>query len=84
VSQNRSVSTTLMAASEMNMTSAIRISTPPRLPPNSPALSVWAISRPRRPSRRDTSRLSRVARAMIPKPPICDRIVISTCPKGDQ
>jgi hypothetical protein len=73
-----------MAASEPSMTSATLIRTPPTLPPNRPALSVWASNRLRRPSRRDTSRLSSVAMVMMPKPPICDSTVISTWPKTDQ
>ena len=73
-----------MAASDANMTIAIRMRIPPTLPPNRPALSVWAINRLRSPSRRDTRRLSSVASVMMPKPPICDSTVIRTWPKVDQ
>jgi hypothetical protein len=73
-----------MAVSDTSMVSATRIRMPPTLPPARPALSACATSRLRRPSRRDTSRLSSVARVMMPEPPICDSTVSSTCPKPDQ
>ncbi len=73
-----------MTVSKAAMVSAIRPSSERTSPSFSEESSAWAISRLRSPRRCDTSSASRVASAMMPKPPIWVSTVSSTCPKPVQ